>query len=146
MVDDLISFLRARLEKRKARALAASHREELPQGDAWIRECRHSEERPPGDGFPCRECCVVDGASIRIYDEGGHDSDHAQHIADNDPRFVLADVAAKRRIIDRLTAMLPNNCYCSSTGSEHHDDAVQLLRLLALPYADHPDYQESWKP
>ncbi|WP_369862504.1 DUF6221 family protein [Amycolatopsis sp. BJA-103] len=52
---------------------------------------------------------MVDGDSIRIYDEGGHDVDQALHIADNDPRFVLADVAAKRRILDdavpRINAM-----------------------------------------
>jgi hypothetical protein len=30
-----------------------------------------------------------------------------------------------------------------TTGREPSDD---LLSLLALPYASHPDYREEWKP
>jgi hypothetical protein len=54
---------------------------------------------------------------------------------------VLAECEAKRRIVamaQRFTAM-PDD-----SGTDIVLDDV--LRLLALPYADHPDYDEAWKP
>ena len=45
------------------------------------------------------------------------------------PHRMLADVEAKRRIVE----------LASSPGP-------QALRLLALPYADHPDYRPEWRP
>lgn len=47
------------------------------------------------------------------------------------PARVLAECAAKRELV-RLY------------GTTHGPSLV--TRLLALPYADHADYQESWKP
>lgn len=71
--------------------------------------------------------------------------DVAEHIARHDPARVLAECAAKRRIVEEL--VLP---YIAerrrlmngqpSWGDEHPD----LLRILAAPYADHPDYREEW--
>jgi hypothetical protein len=29
---------------------------------------------------------------------------------------------------------------------DYDDGPCETLRLLALPYADHPDYREEWKP
>ena len=45
---------------------------------------------------------------------------------------VLAECEAKRMLIDGFDAW--------------GDDAKWTLRILALPYADHPDYQQEWKP
>ena len=33
-----------------------------------------------------------------------------------------------------------------SWGSEVVSGPCATLRLLALPYADHPDYREEWRP
>lgn len=49
------------------------------------------------------------------------------HIARHDPARVLAECEAKRRIVDESRSRL-------------------AMRLVALPYADHPDYREEWKP
>ena len=46
---------------------------------------------------------------------------------------VLADCEAKRRIVEVATAH----------GTLQ---SIEILSLLALPYADHPDYQEDWRP
>ena len=73
----------------------------------------------------------------------------AVHIARYDPRRILADSEAKRRIVEHHREpmvwigpgpddFLPGDYH---TPSDHH-----TLRLLALPYADHPDYREEWKP
>jgi hypothetical protein len=51
---------------------------------------------------------------------------------------VLAEVEAKRELINELTLNEPRP-----------DDEVKverMLELLALPYADHPDWREEWRP
>ena len=42
----------------------------------------------------------IEGDDLTIYDEGGHSEAHAAHIARWDPARVLAEVAAKRAILD----------------------------------------------
>jgi hypothetical protein len=75
---------------------------------------------------------------------------------------VLAECEAKRRIVElhehhrSVTA-----AYRSPRGREVEDAAAaqdrrtqeartrvaeDVLRFLALPYADHPDYREEWRP
>lgn len=60
---------------------------------------------------------------------------------------VLADLDSKRAILDlhaEASAATPNGWDDSAV---HWAAAVEdVLRLLALPFATHPDYQESWKP
>ena len=53
------------------------------------------------------------------------------HIARWDPARVLAECEAKRRLI------------ALGEKDSYWDD---VLRILALPYADHPDYREEWRP
>jgi hypothetical protein len=58
------------------------------------------------------------------------------------PGRILAEVAVKRKLVDFLATTI---------GGDYIDDgepevASRVLEFLALPYADHPDYQESWKP
>lgn len=52
------------------------------------------------------------------------------------PVRVLAECEAKRRIVERCSAV------DSAMPSTHL--AHGILAELALPYADHPDYDESW--
>lgn len=55
-----------------------------------------------------------------------------------EPSRVLAECEAKRRIVSRI-----------ATADPHPDARYMLdlvLRLLALPYADHPGYREEWRP
>jgi hypothetical protein len=64
------------------------------------------------------------------------------HIARHDPARVLAEVEAKRRIVEMGASYVPE--------LEHGDNGEwaldATLRLLALPYADHPDYRQEWRP
>lgn len=53
-----------------------------------------------------------------------------KHVARHDPARVLAECRAKRRLVEELGAF--------RRGA--------ALRLLAMPYADHPDYRQEWKP
>jgi hypothetical protein len=58
------------------------------------------------------------------------------HIARHDPARVLADVKAKRAIVER--AVTPS-------GDIWVTD-VDVLHDLASVYADHPDYDATWAP
>lgn len=116
-MSDLVAFLRARLDDEARLATAASHA----------------------------------GLGIDIGPDGHAVSSHPDaqdHIATWYPRRVLAEVDAKRRIVDKLAAM----CQAADELDRNdpmgagYDEAPDLLRLLGLPYADHPDYDPSWKP
>lgn len=80
-----------------------------------------------------------------------------------DPAWMLAECEAKRRIVG-LHRADPKPEYDNGHGTTHDEDGQFLgyrtdlceedgetvpcptLRLLALAYADHPDYDESWRP
>jgi hypothetical protein len=72
---------------------------------------------------------------------------------------VLADVEAKRRIIDHhhieWKASRGGGWFCWRCGGNDADlyerfptetEACPDLAALALPYVDHPDYNEAWRP
>jgi uncharacterized protein DUF6221 len=65
----------------------------------------------------------------------------AQHIARHDPARILREVEAKRRIIIEHHPVDPCDAHDVALGTISCD----TLRLLALPYADHPDYDERWR-
>ena len=58
-----------------------------------------------------------------------------------DPDLILAEVEAKRRIVNAIGEADPHAAYITATFT-----GWDVLRLLALPYADHPDYDPSWRP
>ena len=60
----------------------------------------------------------------------------AEHIARHDPARVLAECAAKRLIL---------RIWFESEFCER-DVMNDVIDALALPYADHPDYREEWRP
>jgi hypothetical protein len=53
------------------------------------------------------------------------------------PEYVLAECEAKRRIVE-LNATKP--------GRKTTFRRRLTLQALAMPYAEHPDYDEGWKP
>jgi len=54
-----------------------------------------------------------------------------EHISIWNPTRVLTECEAKRRVLGMGWAT---------------EDLAELAAVLALPYADHPDYREGWKP
>ena len=59
---------------------------------------------------------------------------------------VFAECKAKRRIVEWAAPVL-TNWPGAAAGARHvSDDGLDVLRILALPYADHPDYDEEWRP
>lgn len=82
----------------------------------------------------CGCCSRVVGLGVDI------DDGQAPHVARHDPARVLADCKAKRRVVE---------CHAHNyrwNQGALGDVAQATLELLALPHADHPDYDESWRP
>ncbi|MFI2084332.1 DUF6221 family protein [Streptomyces rubiginosohelvolus] len=117
-MDDLVQFLRDRLDEDEQAARAATWDE---QSDVWT-------ARPPQARY---EQYIVadylDDGVVAVTPENADVDGVGQHIARHDPARVLREVEAKRRILDGPTT-------------------DTLIKLLALPYADHADYQDTWRP
>ena len=138
MTADLVGFLLARLSEDEASARACTEVFPAP----WdVSERGHSAT------------VRADEPNFRIVAEleqsdsiDGWLGDRLDHIARHDPARVLAEVAAKRRIVGMLSSIVP----AKETNPIKSEDAVALadwtLRLLALPYADHNDYRQEWGP
>jgi hypothetical protein len=126
MTDDpLVAFLRARLDEDEQVARDAG-------AEAWRKAERPSIWVTRADG-PVAQT---------------KDFEDAAHIARHDPARVLRDVEAKRRIID-LHAPRHADDYerwgTSDCVACYDLTPCRTVRLLALPYADHPDYREHWR-
>lgn len=68
----------------------------------------------------------------------------AEHIARWDPVRILADCAAKRRLVVETQKFDSDPQYDAFGAETTYEHAV--LSHLALPYADHPDYRDEWRP
>jgi hypothetical protein len=81
--------------------------------------------------------------------DGGIDG--AQHIARWDPVRVLRECEAKQKLVDR-TANAQLRALKAEEGQGRRLLTLRAstlegaLRVLALPYADHPDYVDEWRP
>jgi len=64
----------------------------------------------------------------------------ARHVARHSSRRVLREVEAKRRIVDLGWHHLGDEDY----GWGMEEAKRQILAIMALPYADHPDYDPEW--
>jgi hypothetical protein len=70
------------------------------------------------------------------------------------PRRVLAEAEAKRQMLDAILALKPSRYRVASAsragtwkaGPIGPDPRDLLLPLLVLPYADHPEFREEWRP
>lgn len=111
----------------------------------WLREQFAEDERVANEaGQACSRWKLVPGdpqgyfAGVVTADRGVRLADGAEnvlpHIARWDPARVLAEVAAKRVLLDRWDLY------------GYPDDLDAGLRILAVPYADRPGYQPEWVP
>ena len=119
MTDDLIEFLRARLDEDEQVARAVDDRSE-PWTGQW----------------------KVDAGALRTYNDWvlafPHDRQPlrlglVEHWARHDPARVLAEVAAKRRILG----------WADSPALPDYERNY-VLTALAAPYASHPDFRADW--
>lgn len=131
----LIAFLRARLDEDEQSA-----REAAADGPEW----RLSQGAIYPSDTMSHPGVIVTGPY------GYLDRVHGEHIARHDPAHVLADIEAKRRIIERAAGYADMEWIDDNPqriGSGNAEEVLaEVLTLLALPFADNPDYDESWRP
>lgn len=140
-MSDLVEFLRERLADDERVARAAG-------GQSWGHDGRggHHEANPtayctvtgPLNSFSHEPPAHVCG-SARVPD--------ATHIARHDPARVLAEVAAKRAVIEQYEHKQQSMALYPNQGNANGLMAFdEVLRLLAAVYADHADYRSDWAP
>jgi hypothetical protein len=101
----------------------------------FLRARLDDDERTAG------RCCYTDQPWIGLVDYRG-----AHYLGLSCAR-ILADVQAKRRIV-RLHGACGTGAGCCDDGGRGGPEGIgcTTLAYLALPYADHPDYDEAWRP
>lgn len=148
MSDDLVEFLRARLDEDERAAKAATpgpwrHDESKhwrKPGTSWFEEAVFAG--PSGEEATC-----VAGTGETDDRQSMRD---AAHIALNDPARVLREVEAKRRLLEwhrKPTMVEFSNGTYRTMGCRCYDGwPCSTMRLLALPFDYHPDYRADWRP
>jgi len=154
VTGDLVAFLRERYDDEAREATAAT------PGPWWHNPSKQwlgpeefeAYDRTKGEEFvgyggphPFTGCIAATGPA-----DNRQSMADAEHIARWHPARVLAEGDTKRRIIEQHHRS-GVTCPRCSLGTEDGQvvferDPCETLRALALPYADHPDYQPEWAP
>ena len=151
----LVEFLEARISEVETAARACA--EVLPA--PWTVEDRGHRAKVTSDAPNFLPVAELDQ---RYESPGRWPGEHLEHIARHDPARVLAECASKRAI---LALHVDNQSRAVAYRSPRWADAMNdqdrvewrkaearlgttdaVLRALALPDADHPDYDEAWRP
>lgn len=135
----LADFLLARIAEDEAASIAAP-------GASWEAECIGSE------GYVVYGPVRVDGLgrtqSARCtYERWEDNKANAVHIARHDPARVLAECAAKCRIVEMHGGAPPFYVDPCDAHDPITCETVPCPTLIALAarYADHPDFREDWR-
>jgi hypothetical protein len=164
VTTDLPAFLRARLDEDEAGARLALGWAPTP----WTLQAHDPRFPGDADAYEWANLNAGDG-DVLVGGDSSLPTDVARHIARHDPARVLAEVDAKRRIVDAYRAAFvrkattwrnyarwangkPDRRYPVLGRLPKHGEEADIpglylaLRLLALPYSDHPDYRQEWAP
>lgn len=162
---DLVMWLRAQLDDDERWARAANQPYPYSPGATvpetgvhwqWVagEDWEPTTPDPVVDEFVAEPGYSCNLATVETWPSGLSGSDHqmprtyanqivemdasaAGHIARWDPARVLAEVDAKRRILDWAIVWRDRDCAPWN---------ADCIRLLALPFADRPGYREEWRP
>ncbi len=136
MTDDLITWLRAQLDEDERVAREAGT-------GRWVDRGGNVVSAGLADGDFGHLGYWVASASFACEGEAeGMDESHTAHIARHDPARVLAEVVAKRRIVNSFAA----SSVPLTTRTAEFAVVRMVLKLFALPYADRPGYRAEWAP
>lgn len=154
---ELADFLLARFAEEEATARETAEK--------WGRDWRYREDWSTGviagTGEETRSMTRANaigrnGLAV-AHSSQAWDACMARHVATFDPARVLADIAAKRAIVNAWAGAA--EAVALTGGEEPDPDDAQAVYLngladglrtaclrLALPYAGHEDYREEWRP
>lgn len=127
----LADFLLARIAEDEAAARSA-------HPSPW----KHSPWHP--GRFACIEApaSMHGGNRVVILSKDPDSVMSVPHILRWEPARVLAECEAKRRIVEIHQI---GNDPCDEHDASMRSIPCETLQLLALPYADHRDYQQEWR-
>jgi len=148
-MTDLADFLRARYAERRVIADAAHAADPAPW-TAATSEPGYTNQRGhdhgsglliAADGEPMWDC---EGSSTLCMTAAS-----SRHAATHHPLDAIADLDAKLAIVD--DAESANRLVDAIEYPDGYDVGRKTalgdtLKLLALPYSDHPDYRQEWTP
>jgi hypothetical protein len=143
MSDDLVQFLRDRLDDDERVARAAMWD---GQSDVWTA----SPPKATYERYTVVDYC--DDGVVVVTPENADADGVGRHVARHDPARVLREVDAKRRLLaEHLPAKSPHvpfpYCHCEAgDGCVGGPYPCLTVQLLVLPYADHPNYRDEWRP
>src|SRR5690606_13539403 len=132
-VDELVAFLLARLDEREAVARAAAENQPgFTASQGFLPYWDVTEGQDYGDNGIAVWAVATHAELDTVEDVDWHSrTPAAKHIALNDPVYVLADVEAKRRIVDDYRVPTLDDM-------QTDDDTPPprwVIKLLALPFA-----------
>jgi len=127
--SSLTDFLLARIAEDEAAATAIYDHdrwivEEDDNGDEWVTEVDRADQH--------WRVAMLRRTGV------------ADHIARHDPARVLAECEARRRIVEYAHSVQGGLERMAPMSQGEWVIERHILGLLALPYADHPDYREEW--
>ncbi|MFH9413972.1 DUF6221 family protein [Streptomyces rochei] len=149
-MDDLVQWPRAQLDEDERTAQATLWDDDGALGSGgWF-----AYDRGPREGFREARWVVIDRADEGVVDsrpQAADDQAVARHIAEWDPARVLREIDAKRMTIALCAPPLvdvtgPGDTERSYVPGEGPPWGLDVLKLLALPYADRLGYRDEWRP
>lgn len=149
-MPDLVEFLTARLneEQRLAEWAAKPHLGPQEPGDTAVWQVEEWVPSEHEEGAVPAAIWVTDRSEMGI-GQMRPDRGIPAHIAYWDPARVLADIAAKRAIVAEYRTHAEHRQRYGDKETDYSWGARTKLdwicKLLAAPYAAHPDYDEAWR-
>lgn len=140
----IVEFLEARITEDEVAAKAA-------RPGPWFHDSNLTcGPRVPPDDFlmvPADPSDTIGPCNDKIPDQD------SRHIARHDPARILREVAAKRAIIEAADEATGYDMQVDGEFRVGRRDMTEepylgdvILRALAASYADHPDFNEEWRP
>jgi hypothetical protein len=149
--EDLVTWLRAQIDEDEQQAQQAA-RDTAPKWYRYERYIMSADPHPASSSDEADLYIAMDGTEATM-----------EHMARHDPARVLAEVEAKRRILD-LHEVVDNgggtldSRYCACCFADRGYNAgvsnktgeglpvwCETVRLLALPYAGRDGWREEWR-
>lgn len=120
MTDELVAWLRARVDEDEAIAFATINATDRAKPPRWV----YTDDRSIRD--------TSRDAILRVKHTWNQE---AAHITRHDPARVLRDIEAKRAILDGIVSPM-----------DWTPQMQAVVRHLAAVYADKDGYREEWAP
>jgi hypothetical protein len=145
-VDEMVTFIRARLDEieqdAKAAIGTAVFRQQTGQ---WIHMNVPDEYGPRLIVFAIAEGPDRPRTQVADLTAAWEGPERAVHITRHDPQRVLADVAMRRKMVANLRTAIDHAWQFGEEAREVVAQlAVMMLQRLAALDVDHPDYDPGW--